>query len=114
MAEAFAKIYGKGVMESYSAGSRASGKINEKAIKSMHEIGYDLNLHQSTSLDDIPDIEYDFAITMGCGDECPYVIAKQRLAWDIPDPKNMNSEGFSQVRETIKQKTLSLIDALKA
>ena len=114
MAEAFAKIYGKDIIESYSAGSRASGKINEKAIKTMQDVGYNLNQHQSTSLDDIPDIEYDLAITMGCGDECPYVIAKQRQAWDIPDPKNMNSEGFIQVREMIKQNILSLIHDLKA
>lgn len=114
MAEAFAKIYGKDIIKSYSAGSRASGKINEKAIKTMQDVGYNLNQHQSTSLDDIPDIEYDLAITMGCGDECPYVIAKQRQAWDIPDPKNMNSEGFIQVREMIKQNILSLIHDLKA
>ncbi len=109
MAEAFAKIHGKEVIESYSAGSRASGHINEKAIRSMQEIGYDLNKHSSKSLNAIPDIEYDFAITMGCGDECPYVKAKQRQNWAIPDPKNMNDQEFNQVRDIIKQNVLSLI-----
>lgn len=77
MAEAFAKIHGKDILEGYSAGSKASGKVNEKAIKSMKEVAYDLVAHKSKSLNDIPDVEYDFAITMGCGDECPYVKAKQ-------------------------------------
>ena len=112
MAEAFAKIYGKDVIQSYSAGSRASGKVNEKAIKSMQELGYDLDTHKSKFLNDIPDIEYDFAITMGCGDVCPYVIAKQRQDWAIPDPKNMNDQDFNKVRDLIKEKLLSLINTL--
>lgn len=112
MAEAFSKVYGKDVMESYSSGSRASGKVNEKAIKSMQEVGYDLDAHKSKSLNEIPDIEYDIAITMGCGDECPYVKAKQRQDWAIPDPKNMNDQEFNEVRDMIKHKVLSLIDTL--
>jgi arsenate reductase (thioredoxin) len=112
MAEAFAKIHGKDIMESYSAGSHASGKVNEKAIISMQALGYDLNRHQSKSINDIPDIEYGFAITMGCGDECPYVIAKQRQDWDIPDPKNVNDKEFDKVRELIEEKVLSFIDDL--
>ena len=113
MAEAFSKIYGKDTINSYSAGSRASGKVNQKAIKSMQAVGYDLGTHKSKSLNEIPDIDYDFAITMGCGDECPYVKAKQRQDWAIPDPKNMNDQEFNEVRDIIKHKVLSLINTLK-
>lgn len=112
MAEAFAKIHGDYVIESYSAGSRASGMVNDKAIRSMLIVGYDLSTHQSKSLNEIPDVEYDFAITMGCGDECPYVKAKHRQDWAIPDPKNMNDPEFNQVRDLIEEKVLSLINAL--
>lgn len=76
----------------------------------MQAIGYDLGAHKSKSLNDIPDIEYDFAITMGCGDECPYVIAKQRQDWAIPDPKNMHNKDFNKVRDMIEEKILSLIN----
>ena len=109
IAEAFTKIHGKGVIKSYSAGSRASGKINDAAIKSMQAVGYDLGVHKSKSLNDIPDIDYDFVITMGCGDECPYVKAKQRQDWAVPDPKNMNEQEFNDVRDMIEHKVLSLI-----
>ncbi len=112
MAEAFAKIHGKDRLEAHSAGSRASGEVNEKAIKSMQEIGYDLGIHTSKSLTAIPDMEYDYAITMGCGDECPYVKAKQRQDWAIPDPKNMNEQDFNKVRDTIETRILSLIDSM--
>ena len=78
MAEAFAKIYGAKVIDSWSSGSRPSGVVNEKAISAMADIGYDLKSHVSKSLDDIPQLEYDYVVTMGCGDECPYVRAKVR------------------------------------
>jgi len=112
MAEAFSKIHGKHVIEAYSAGSRPLGTVNDKAIKSMRKVGYDLTTHKSKSLNDIPNVEYDFAITMGCGDECPYVRTKQRQNWGLPDPKNMNDSEFDQVRDLIEEKVLSFINIL--
>lgn len=112
MAEAFAKTAGKERIESYSAGSRASGTINKKAIKSMQRVGYDLSTYRSKQLSDIPAIEYDYAITMGCGDECPNVIAKQREDWAIPDPKNMDNQEFDKIRDMIRKKVLVLVNSL--
>jgi arsenate reductase (thioredoxin) len=104
MAEAFARIHGVGNVEAYSAGSRPSGKVNPKAVESMKEIGYDLTLHRSKSLDDLPEVEWDFVATMGCGDECPYIRAKRREDWAIPDPKDMPLEEFRKVRDLIEEK----------
>ena len=70
IAEAFARIHGGDEIEVFSAGSRPSGTVNPKAIEAMKEIGYDLSVHESKSLDDIPQETYDFVATMGCGDEC--------------------------------------------
>jgi len=110
MAEAFARLHGGGKVEAYSAGSRPSGLINPKAIAAMQEIGYDLASHESKSLTDIPDLEYDFVATMGCGDECPYVRAKQREDWDIPDPKEMPPEEFRAVRDLIERRVRSVLE----
>jgi len=112
IAEAFAKIHGKDVLEPYSSGSRPSGIINPKAVASMKEIGYDMSTHKSKSLSDIPDIEYDYVITMGCGDACPFVKAKHHEDWGIPDPKNMDTEEFRKVREKIEEKVTALIHSL--
>src|SRR5436190_3406556 len=71
MAEAFARIHGAGMFEAYSAGSRPSGKVNPKAVAAMAQVDYDLTVHQSKSLADLPDVDFDAAVTMGCGDECP-------------------------------------------
>ena len=112
IAEAFAKIHGKDVIEPYSSGSRPSGIVNPKAIESMKEVGYDMSVHRSKSLTVIPDIEYDYVITMGCGDACPFVRAKHREDWDIPDPKEMDDEGFRKVRELIEEKVKKLVRTL--
>jgi protein-tyrosine-phosphatase len=109
MAEAFAKIHGKGKVEVYSSGSRPSGIINPKAIAAMKELGYDLTQHDSKSLDEIPKIKYDYAITMGCGDECPFVIADHRDDWKLEDPKHMEPAQFNQVRDEIERRVLDLL-----
>ncbi len=109
MSQAFARILGGDGVEAYSAGSKPSGIVNPKAIASMAELGYDLSKHDSKSLDDIPDIEYDAVVTMGCGDACPFVKAKHRIDWQIPDPKHMPPEEFRQVRDLIKSKISELL-----
>ena len=78
----------------------------------MREVGYDLATHSSKSLLDIPDIEYDFVATMGCGDECPFVRAKNREDWEIPDPKHMDEGAFRVVRDQIQSKVKALIASL--
>ena len=110
MAEAFSKIHGGDRVEVYSAGSRPSGKVNPKAIEAMRELNYDLTRdHYSKSLDEIPQIEYDYAVTMGCGDECPNVRAKHRVDWQIPDPKALPPDDFCQVRDLIESKDKELL-----
>ena len=109
IAEAYARMLGGDEVEVYSAGSRPSGVVNPKAIESMNEVGYDLSSHASKSLDDVPQIEWDFVATMGCGDECPYVRAKHREDWQIPDPKDMPPVEFRAVRDQIAQKVRSLL-----
>ena len=75
----------------------------------MKEIGYDLSQHQSKSLSEIPDIEYDFVATMGCGDACPFVRAKQREDWKIPDAKEMSPAEFRAVRDLIETRVKAAI-----
>jgi len=109
MAQAYAKIYGGLNVSAYSAGSRPSGRVNPKAVAAMRELDYDLSSHESKSLDDLPDIEFDYAVTMGCGDACPLVKAKHRLDWSIPDPRDMDEAEFRKVRDLIGGKVKELL-----
>jgi protein-tyrosine-phosphatase len=113
MSEAFAKMIGGENVEAYSAGSKPSGVVNPKAIASMKELGYDLSKHQSKSLDEVKQFApFDAVVTMGCGDACPWMPAKQFIDWDIPDPKEMNEEDFRKVRDMIGKKVKELIASL--
>jgi protein-tyrosine-phosphatase len=112
MAEAFARLYGDGSIEAYSAGSRPSGKVSEKAIAAMRELGCDLSQHRSKSLADVPQIEYDAVVGMGCGDACPTVKARRREDWDIPDPKTMSGDELRTVRDLIAGKVKVLLEDL--
>ena len=112
MAQAFATLHGGGKVEAFSAGSRPSGKINPKAIEAMGELGYDLSSHDSKGLAEFNGKEVDFAITMGCGDECPLVQARHRMDWQIPDPREMNSEQFRGIRDLIESKVKELLATL--
>ena len=112
MAEAFARIHGKDCLEAYSAGSRPSGRVNEKAVLSMQAVGYDLTQHVAKSLDELPEIRYDFAVTMGCGDTCPHIDAVQRQDWSIPDLKDMEMPQFDGVRNMIEAGVLLLLEEI--
>ena len=113
MAEAFARMHGAAHVDAYSAGSRASGRVNPKAVEAMRDVGYDLAQHHSKSLSDVPAIEYDAVIGMGCGDEgCPLVRARRREEWDIPDPKDLPPERFREVRDLIERKVAALLRSL--
>ena len=111
MAEAFAHLYGGDGVEALSAGSKPSGQIKPKAVRFMAELGYDLLSHASKSLDEITG-EFDAVITMGCGDNCPWVPAKRREDWALPDPKHMDDDSYRAVRDEIAQRVKTLLATL--
>jgi protein-tyrosine-phosphatase len=112
MAEAFARMHGGDRVQPASAGSRPSGRINPKAIEAMKELGYDLSAHSSKGLEEFNGKAVDVAVTMGCGDECPLVLAGRREDWQIPDPREMSREEFRGVRDVIEKKVLALLSSL--
>src|SRR3954463_15619096 len=89
IAEGYARKWGGDLIEPWSAGSKASGKINPTAIELMKEAGVDLNRQSSKSLSDLPKTSWDYVITMGCGDACPFVPSQKKEDWGIPDPKHL-------------------------
>jgi len=109
MAEAFAIMHGKGIIEAYSSGSKPSGIVNPKAIAAMARVDYDMSKHISVGLDEIPQEKYEYAITMGCGDECPMIDANNREDWALPDPKHMEPNEFDKIRDIIETEVKDLI-----
>ncbi len=110
MAQAFATLLGNANLIAFSAGSNPSGLINPNAIVAMNELNYNLSTHDSKSLKDVESFApFDVVITMGCGDACPWMPAKQFIDWQIPDPRNMDTEEFNRVRDLIKEKVIDLL-----
>jgi len=115
MAQAFALMHGGKNIQAYSAGSKPSGMVNPKAVAAMKELGYDLSSHDSKSLNNVMQYApFDAVITMGCGDACPWMPAKQFIDWQIPDPKYLESADFNKVRDLIEAKVKDLLRELSA
>jgi arsenate reductase len=112
MAEAFARMYGAGQVEAYSAGCHPAEGVHPKAIAAMKELGYDMHQHFPKGISAVSDIEFDVAVTMGCEDQRLILNAKHREDWNIPCPKAMPPEQFQIVRDEIKEKVRNLLARL--
>jgi arsenate reductase (thioredoxin) len=112
LAEAFGHIHKSNNVAVYSAGSNPSGQVNPKAVATMAELGYDMGNHYSQSLDEIPAFDYDAVITMGCGDNCPWVKGRIREDWGLPDPKHLSEDEFRVTRDEIEERVIDLLGRL--
>lgn len=112
MAEAFGKILGLNVFESYSAGTEERDKINQDAVRIMKEIGVDMELTQRPKLlREIPEV--DIVITMGCNVSCPILPCKHREDWGLDDPSGKSDKEFIYTRYKIKEKVEDLVNRIK-
>ena len=113
MAEAFARHLGGARVEARSAGSRPSGVVSPKAVASMREIGLDLSAQASKGLREVAPAgapPFDAVVSMGCGDACPWVPARRRVDWQVPDPRDLPPEDFARVRDLIGREVQALSD----
>ncbi len=101
MAEAAAKALKKEGWDVWSAGSNPSGRVHPIAVQVMGELGADLSTHHSKGLDAVPQRQWDYVVTMGCGDACPNVSATRRIDWQIPDPVGLPLEETRKIRDHI-------------
>ncbi len=106
MAEGFANAFGQGKLEVYSAGSRPSLEIDPLVIEVMKEKGIDLSGKQPKGLNDLPPIEMDYLITMGCEETCPAVPTKKFIERDIPNPKGKSIDIVKNIRDMIEKREI--------
>jgi arsenate reductase len=109
MAEAFARQMAPELVEAVSAGSRPAGSVNPVVAEAMREVGCDLGAHRPKSLAEIPSGRYGYVVTMGCGDECPFIPADHHLDWRIPDPKGLPLADVRPIRDQIRAQVEALI-----
>ena len=75
----------------------------------MRELGIDLSEAKPQKLTAELAQGADMLITMGCGDECPYVPGLRRDDWPLPDPKGQGIESVRQTRDEIKRRVTQLL-----
>ena len=112
IAEALSKNISQGEIKFYSAGSKPSGVVNPMAIKLLKSQGVYLTDHRSKDVSEFINIKIDYLILMGCGDQCPNIVAEERIEWDIPDPKDMEEPEFLNVIENIRGKVKKLVKTI--
>ena len=112
IAEAFAKKISPHKFDFYSEGSKPSGIINPMVIKLLKSQGVYLTDQRSKDISEFINIKIDYLILMGCGDECPNLVAEKRIEWDISDPKDMEEPEFLNVIENIGGKVEKLIKTI--
>lgn len=112
MAEGFARAYGPEDLVVYSAGSNPAGFVARESVEGMKEKGIDISRHYSKGVGDLPLEEFDWVVTMGCGDFCPTVKAGKRIDWQIPDPIGRGIDYFRQVRGLIEEKVSELLSEI--
>lgn len=99
MAEAVAKSLAGGEWEIWSAGSSPSGRVHPVATQLMKELGLELSDHRSKGLHEVPQRQWDYVVTMGCGDACRMIPARCRIDWVIPDPAGLPLEEARRLRD---------------
>ncbi|HXQ88007.1 MAG TPA: arsenate reductase ArsC [Solirubrobacterales bacterium] len=98
--------------ESRSAGTTPGDRVHPEVVEVMSELGIDLADRRPRLLS-TEDAEWaDVVVTMGCGDECPYVPGVRYLDWDLPDPKGRPVAAVRATRDEIERRVRALVDEL--
>ena len=97
-----------------SAGSIAdpNGRVHPEVVQVMQELGIDLSRRRPLRITTELAEQADVIVTMGCGDECPYIPGKRYLDWDLPDPKGRPIEEVRATRDEITRRVEALSDEL--
>jgi arsenate reductase (thioredoxin) len=109
MAQAFFERYGPADVRAESAGSAPATEIWPVVIEAMAEVGIDLEGRRPRKLLREMQLHADWAVTMGCGDACPYVPTTVE-AWDIDDPAHLSLEQVRVIRDEIERRVRELCE----
>jgi len=100
--------------QALSAGTKPAERIHPAVIDVMNEIGIDLSGHTPQLLTRELAERADLVITMGCGDECPFIPGKRYIDWDLDDPAGQPVTKVREIRDEIDCRVSGLIDQLRA
>ncbi len=97
-----------------AAGTQPAARLHPAVVAAMAEIGIDLSDRRPRLLDREMAERADVVVTMGCGDECPYIPGKRYVDWDLEDPEEMPIERVRELRDDIAARVEALVAELDA
>ncbi|MDE3070764.1 MAG: arsenate reductase ArsC, partial [Acidobacteriota bacterium] len=92
-----------------SAGTTPAERVHPEVVEAMGELGIDLAGERPRPLTRELAGAADVVVTMGCGDECPYIPGKRYIDWDLPDPKGRPIDEVRATRDDIARRVRSLV-----
>lgn len=112
MSEALFTRVAEGRHAAISAGTAPAAQVHPGVVEAMREIGIDLSDREPQRLTPELAEQADLIVTMGCGDECPFIPGKRYLDWDLPDPKDRPLAEVRAIRDEIEQRVNALFAQL--
>jgi protein-tyrosine-phosphatase len=97
-----------------SAGTTPAAEVHPAVVAVMRELGIDLADVRPRMLTTELAEQADVMVTMGCGDQCPYIPGKRYIDWDLPDPRGRPVDEVRAVRDDIAQRVAALVAELGA
>jgi arsenate reductase (thioredoxin) len=114
MSQALFEQIAQGRHESRSAGTRPAEHVHPVVVGAMREQGIDLSARRPQKLTEELGRWADVVVTMGCGDECPYIPGKKYLDWDLRDPADQPLDAVRAIRDDIDMRVKQLARELDA
>jgi protein-tyrosine-phosphatase len=108
MSEALFERAAGGRHEAGSAGTTPADRVHPEVVEVMREVGIDVAANMPRLLTRELAEWADVVVTMGCGDECPYIPGRRYLDWDLPDPKGQPIEAVRATRDEIERRVEGL------
>jgi len=105
----FNQLADRELAHAVSAGTHPAEHVHPVVVDAMREVGIDLSNAKPQKLTAELAQNAEMLVTMGCGDECPYVPGLKRDDWPLPDPKGQGIESVRQTRDKIKRRVLQLL-----
>jgi arsenate reductase (thioredoxin) len=106
----FNQLADRAKVRAISAGTDPGARVHPEVITVMREVGVDLVTASTTKLTPELAQQAQMLVTMGCGDECPYVPGATRDDWPLEDPKGKRIERVREIRDDIRDRVQALIE----
>jgi arsenate reductase len=107
----FTRVAGAG-HDARSAGTQPAERVHPEVVEVMREVGIELADRRPQKLSPALTEWADVVVTMGCGDECPYVPGRRYIDWDLPDPAGRPIDEVRATRDEISRRVAELARTL--